>query len=881
MEYSKFRPLLQIAFDVLCGLLSWLLATALDWLPQTHKAAMITGHIRDDMIADGRFGARSLLSVLVVISYVSLTTFVVQSTSIIPLQHMMKCYMTLLLLKRGLGHPIWRYLQFQGTDERNFTELMRGMVILGSFGAPKLTPVLARAVWSFIHCAATYVALASTATIIVLSALALGYTQGMPPSSRHFAVDMFKHTCRLWGIVFGVCSGTTGSKALGKMARRFEAWEAERSKKRFARPSKRFDYGSVPLNSSKREFRILRLRRRTLQPELRCEFITVSIDNPPPFETLSYSWDGEAISDDTSIIVNNCRLPVTPKVFRFLWYRRSFWSEAFLWIDAICINQAPIDEKAGSVDQAALAERNAQVALMGDIYRCASRTLIWLAHPLDVENPDLARRCVSSLASLNAIEPPVDLLSRAFLGLVINVWPLVSMFSLSYFSRIWIVQEVALAREVQVLYGDAVFNWGELKAALDALRKNQSLLSQIPADELPRQFQRAVINFTCIDTIRMRCGRNDKADLGRLLERLLPHRHFESTDPKDRIFGLLGVASDAGQYEVTKPNYGQSVYELYQRTARYLFNRNSTSLFFLQFAGIGYEKSPLRHDTGKGCLPSWVPDWTCPLAGARIIIVRQEANTHWRINPQHLEVQGTSTCQTVQSPDSPYLQVDVKVLDIIHLTATHRLEGYSETSSSSPIVAADALTSAAGSSSQVLDSSKRVKDLIDYIDNIYVFACSQSKAPTTRANKKNLARAVFRTLCGASRYCFTELLSDEESAFEIFQRAIRILRLVSESREREIGLESFTKDILEIMQAVRDSASCKKFCALRSGGWALCPPGTEQGDVVAHLKWACLPFVLRRDVNAGDMYKLVGSCFVYGVDDEDTSVDGWESVVLL
>jgi len=94
-------------------------------------------------------------------------------------------------------------------------------------------------------------------------------------------------------------------------------------------------------------------------------------------------------------------------------------------------------------------------------------------------------------------------------------------------------------------------------------------------------------------------------------------------------------------------------------------------------------------------------------------------------------------------------------------------------------------------------------------------------------------------------------------------------------------MEAFTRDMRDIMLAIGDSASGKRFCALRSGGLALCPPGTEQGDVVAHLKWACLPFVLRRDGNTGDRYKLVGSCFVYGVDDEDTSVDGWEPVVLV
>jgi hypothetical protein len=37
-----------------------------------------------------------------------------------------------------------------------------------------------------------------------------------------------------------------------------------------------------------------------------------------------------------------------------------------LWVDAICINQKSLEE------------RNKQVVLMGDIYKCAQRVLIWL-----------------------------------------------------------------------------------------------------------------------------------------------------------------------------------------------------------------------------------------------------------------------------------------------------------------------------------------------------------------------------------------------------------------------------------------------------------------------------------------------------------------------
>ena len=85
---------------------------------------------------------------------------------------------------------------------------------------------------------------------------------------------------------------------------------------------------------------------------------------PTEFEALSYFWGNEEA--DRTLSIDNTALSITPNLETALRELSKGKVERLLWIDAICINQNDTNE------------RNAQVRMMGSIYRSAARVIVWI-----------------------------------------------------------------------------------------------------------------------------------------------------------------------------------------------------------------------------------------------------------------------------------------------------------------------------------------------------------------------------------------------------------------------------------------------------------------------------------------------------------------------
>lgn len=87
------------------------------------------------------------------------------------------------------------------------------------------------------------------------------------------------------------------------------------------------------------------------------------------YEAVSYVWGPPVMT--SSIMCDGIEVRVTGTIYSLLRCLRHKEFPRRLWIDALCINQADIEE------------RNVQVSRMKQIYSNASRVLIWLGDQQD------------------------------------------------------------------------------------------------------------------------------------------------------------------------------------------------------------------------------------------------------------------------------------------------------------------------------------------------------------------------------------------------------------------------------------------------------------------------------------------------------------------
>ncbi|CZR68976.1 uncharacterized protein PAC_18877 [Phialocephala subalpina] len=194
---------------------------------------------------------------------------------------------------------------------------------------------------------------------------------------------------------------------------------------------------------------------------------------PPviPYEALSYYWGLERPSIPIRILnysKKNVRHSIANLLQKKFWIRPNLFAalvqlrdpedEVTLWVDAVCINQ----------DNSA--EKTIQVSRMHEIYSEASNICIWLGvgevdsstQTIDTENTRKTFEFVREILSLKRLDQLVSnerYAERwlAFVELMRNRW----------FSRRWVVQELALAREATVHYGDEVMQWLDFADAVN------------------------------------------------------------------------------------------------------------------------------------------------------------------------------------------------------------------------------------------------------------------------------------------------------------------------------------------------------------------------------------------------------------------------------
>ncbi|KAI0427272.1 heterokaryon incompatibility protein-domain-containing protein [Xylaria sp. FL1042] len=276
---------------------------------------------------------------------------------------------------------------------------------------------------------------------------------------------------------------------------------------------------------------------------------------------------------------------VTANCFSALRRLRYVNKRRALWIDAICINQN------------STAERNHQLGLMATIYAKASQVVVYLG-----EGDEESNAAIDIIA--NILDPPDykhTHFSRHYKLTGVNFLTtspdncMALLFRRPWFSRIWVLQEIANTRSATVYCGERELPWESFR---DFVHYNVAIKW---IENIPFAVQYSLLAGRR-STGAMSCG---------------------ATDPRDKVFALIPLlererrllrdANSESDLEMAVENavllpdiilnYSLSPCDVFIGLAAY----------FLGHVGFDILRHIAESSSRLASLPSWVPDWSQPL----------------------------------------------------------------------------------------------------------------------------------------------------------------------------------------------------------------------------------------------------------------------------
>jgi hypothetical protein len=285
------------------------------------------------------------------------------------------------------------------------------------------------------------------------------------------------------------------------------------------------DYQYKPLNHTTQQIRLVTLLDPLESDDaIRLDVNIFNLPEAPVYTALSYVWGPPTSKID--IYMENGRLGIRDNLFKFLTEFRKLSdkmpSDRYLWIDQLCI------------DQSTTSERNHQVRMMSDIYSKAGSVIVWLgdgSEKVDVWMGDGESESESFETEYDAARAWANDGKPAALAYVLHS---------GYFERLWIVQEFVLARVIRILVRDIWLLNGTLVLTDNDAGRN----IPFPA--------RSVIRESSL----LRQGRHTHLDIRVALQN---YSSNGCVDPRDRIYGLLGIVFPEQRVVV---DYGRSFQQL-------------------------------------------------------------------------------------------------------------------------------------------------------------------------------------------------------------------------------------------------------------------------------------------------------------------------------
>ncbi|KAK8016924.1 hypothetical protein PG993_015113 [Apiospora rasikravindrae] len=347
-----------------------------------------------------------------------------------------------------------------------------------------------------------------------------------------------------------------------------------------------------PLPCLDRHIRLLELKPGNPNEIVTTKLTIQNLDDAPDYEALSYTWD--ISKDQQTIKCDGKLLSVAPNLFDALLRLRDSKSEITLWIDAICINQDDMEEIGHMVRQMPL------------IYASARRTVCWIACPLSQQAADLLEdleELRNRLSNQRSCSTTSDIYhsdykitakmledsTKANRIQDTEAWQQLNSFiQNSYFSRIWIMQDIVCSKTLVIKTPANDVTWERLCSAIEA-----GLLFSYQHSMPPTSANILVAN-------QFRRNNKTLSDLRDFMIAEQTVMKVSAAIPRDLIYAPLNMF---GAEELSPDTLGINMKIGYSNTAYTTYTRAELE--------IGHICLSLARWTPKQDpnLPSWAPDW--------------------------------------------------------------------------------------------------------------------------------------------------------------------------------------------------------------------------------------------------------------------------------
>lgn len=340
------------------------------------------------------------------------------------------------------------------------------------------------------------------------------------------------------------------------------------------------------------QIRLVHLQPGPISAPIICRLDSVHLKDAPPYSALSYVWGSPEPVD--TVTMNDKAVRVTKNLHSALLHVRQASSSVTLWVDALCIVQ---EDKL---------EKSQQVQMMGDIFRTATSTFIWLG---ETSNSDqvvidyLCRQQEQNAPGLQLRDVPINALQ--------------CFFERPWFRRLWILQEALLSKQPIVHYGHCRVPFSSiLRLSSDLIIDNLGNYRGDVFSNCP--LRRCMPEWDLLQEVVSQRG-------GWPLVYALPMtERMESTLSEDRVYALLGLAILADRQSI-RPDYSKPFESLQREISAHLISSSVAPCEAFHYMGVRIASE----------VPSWGRNWTVPAVQSWLLTnpSRRKSSKRWSILP--------------------------------------------------------------------------------------------------------------------------------------------------------------------------------------------------------------------------------------------------------